>query len=337
MNSSYIFKALLLCLSLTALVSCGEDLNKADYDKAVNAAALPTVVTGDVTVYGVAAEATMTVTPAEGTTVLEQGFIVAQKPDAALADSTNKIIYVTAEPATPATAAITELAVGETYYVKAFAHVDGGIAYGETKTITATGDYERVTDYATDFTDMDGADIDHFTTVKLGNTVNPFTPVSLSIVGLNQWGFSGSAIAPSLFTTGSASIASRDENNLLSFKADLTGKAFSAVTVEGLNMAAIFGSNYPTKPGDFEVLVSAEPITDEAGLAAATVIGKSKFSTDPQDATFEFFTVTGEIPISYTGTCYITVHNHSVYGTAADNLGVIITGFSLNSLHKKAN
>lgn len=337
MNSSYIFKALLLCLSLTALVSCGEDFDKADYDKAVNAAALPTVVTGDVTVYGVAAEATMTVTPAEGTTVLEQGFIVAKKPDAALADSTNAIIYVTAEPATPATAAITGLTVGETYYVKAFAHVDGGIAYGETKTITATGDYERVTDYATDFTDMDGADIDHFTTVKLGSTVNPFTPVSLAIVGISQWGFSGSVLAPSLFTTGTASIASRDENNLLSFKADLTGKAFSAVTVEGLSLASLFGSNYPDKPGDFEVLVSAEPITDEAGLAAATVIGKCKFSTDPQDATFETNSVTAEIPISYNGQCYITIHSHSVYGTDADNFGVVITGFSLNSLHKKAN
>ncbi len=338
MKRSYIFKALLFGLALGTTASCSEDLEKADYDKVQAKATLPTVTTGDIEMFGTAAAASFTVTPAEGTTLITQGIIVSTKKDAAIADSSNTIVKVSDITAgQPATVSITGLAAGKTYYVKAFAAVDGGIAYGDTKKITATDDYAYVDYDGIDFTDMTAADAAKFTFTKLGSTVNAFTPVSLGLMGLNQWALSSSVFDPSFWQTGSASIASEDENNLASFEVDFTGKNFPAVTVEGLSIASLFGKaeyieNYP---GDFDVLFSTTPITNEEELAKAKVIGTCKFSTDPQQPTARFNEVTAYVPQG-TGKGYIAIHNHSTYSASGGNMGVAITAITLSSLEKKA-
>lgn len=336
MKRSNIIRTLLLGLTLTAFAACGDDLEKADYDKALVQPTLPVVTTDAVEVYGTAAKATLTLTNPNDAAIQETGFVISSKENASLADSATTIVYVSdVELGTPKTVAINDLVVGTTYYVKAFASVEGGITYGDTKTITATDGYERVVDYSTDFSDMTGADIDDFTTVQLGSTVYPFTAVSLATLGVaNQWGFSSSVFAPSLFSTGSAALASYNENNLLSYKADLTGKGFSQVSIEGLNIAALFGSSYPNYPGDFDVLISKEPITNETELAAATVLGTCKFSTDPTEDENFVNVITADIPIDYDGECYITIHSNSYYASSGANLGVVITGFALTSLHE---
>lgn len=338
MKRSYIFKALLFGLALGTTASCSEDLEKADYDKVQAKATLPTVTTGDVEVYGTAAAASFTVTPAEGTTLITQGVIVSTKKDAAIADSSNTIVKVSDITAgKPAMASITGLTAGKTYYVKAFAAVDGGIAYGDTKEIKATDDYGYVDYDGIDFTDMTAGDASKFTFTKLGSTVNPFTPVSLAALGLRQWGLTSSVFSPDLFQTGQASLASQDENNLASFAVDFTGKNFPAVTVEGLNLAAVFNStdyieNYP---GDFDVLFSTTPITSEDDLAKASVVGTCHFDKDAQSQKSQFNDVTIYIPQGTTKG-YITIHNHSTYTSKGGNMGVVITAITLSSLEKKA-
>lgn len=335
MFRSNITKTLLLGLMLTAFAACSDDDEKADYDKTTPVPTLPTVTTDAVEAYGTAAKATMTLTMTEGATVETQGFVVSTSTDATLSDESNTIVYVTGVVSgQPKTVAINNLEAGTTYYVKAFAYAPGGITYGETKEITATDDYERQTDYSADFSDMTAAAADDFTTVKLGETVYPFTPVSLAIIGFNAWGFSSSVFSPDLFETGSASLASYDEENILSYKADLTEKGFTQVWVQGLSMASLFGSTYAAYPGDFEVYVSEEPITTAEELATATKIGSVKFSTDPSADTFMLNDDTFDVPIEFDGVCYISIYNHSVYA-ASGNFGVIIAGFDLTSLHKK--
>lgn len=339
MKRSYIFKALLFGLALVTTASCSENLDKADYDQVQAKATLPAVTTGDIEMFGTAAAASFTVTPAEGTTLITQGVIVSTKKDAAIADSTNTIIKVSDITAgQPATASITGLTAGTTYYVKAFAAVEGGIAYGDTKEITATDDYAYVDYDGIDFTDMTAADAAKFTFTKLGSTVNPFTPVSLAALGMRgQWGLTSSVFSPELFQTGQASLASQDENNLASLAVDFTGKNFPAVTVEGFNLASAFGSadyieNYP---GDFDVLFSTTPITSEDDLAKASVVGTCKFDTNAQSQKAQFNDVTIYIPQGTTNG-YITIHNHSTYSADGGNMGVVITAITLSSLEKKA-
>lgn len=337
MKTNHLFLSATLLIAACGLSSCGEDLEKADYDRVPAATTAPTVITEDVEIYGNVVKATFNMTVPEGTTVVGQGFVVGTDPDLPLTgDNTtlHKIAQVT--PGTPATIAIQGLQTGTTYYVRAYATTPSGIAYGETKSVVATDDYEYATDAAVDFTDMTGADAALFTTVKLGETLNPFTPVSMGIVGMAQWGFSSSCLSPDLFSTAKASIVSPEEDNLLTYKANLTGLAFPRVVVEGVNLAALFGDSYATYPGDFDVLVSREPITNAEELAAATVIGSCKFPTDSEASNYELDIVTGAIPLEYDGECYITIHNHSVFGEESGNLGVVITAFGIESLHQKA-
>jgi hypothetical protein len=331
MKKSYIITALLMGLTATATLSCSNDYEKADYDKVLGNVTLPTVTTDDVQVYGVAAKATLTVTAPEGVEVEEAGFVVSTTPDAALADAGNQIIKVSdLEDGVAKTTSFSGLTAGQTYYVKAFAYVEGGIAYGETKTVTASNDYAYAPFYSTDFTDMTAADADAFTTFSVG-TGDEFTPVSLAIVGMRQWAFSSSVLSPNLFSTGSASLSSTDIQNVLTYKADLTGKGFPTVTVGAINTACLFGDSYASQPGDFSILISKTPIESTADLATATVLKEVKFSTDPDAADFEEVSATADIPIDYDGECYISIYNHSVWG---GNLGVLITEFTLSSLER---
>lgn len=337
MKRSYIFKALLFGLALGTTASCSEDLEKADYDKVQAKATLPTVTTNEVKNYGTALVATYTVTPAEGTTLLSQGVIVSTEKDAAIADASNTLIkandFTTGQPVS---ASLTGLTAGKTYYVRAYAAVEGGIAYGETKEITANNDFEYVPFDGIDFTDMTAADAARFTFTKLGSTVNPFTPVAISN---KTWGLISSVFSPDLFQTNQGNLVSTDEENLATFEVDLSGKGLPAVTIEGLSLASLFGKDDFIKnyPGNFDVLFSTSPVTSKDELAKATLLGTCKFSTDPKDKEKKYMynEITAILP---TGTTkgYITIHNHSTYSADGGNLGVVITAITLSSLEKKA-
>mgnify|MGYP001532107576 FL=1 len=154
MKTSYIIKSLFLGLTLTGMAACSGDVDKADYDKAiVTPAVLPTVTTGDVVVSGVAAKATIDLQIPEGVEVSREGFILSTDPAAPLADASNKFYDFSKVKSGEQIAAITGLTAGTTYYIKAYAYVEGAMTYGETKTIVATDDYERTTAIDIDFTD----------------------------------------------------------------------------------------------------------------------------------------------------------------------------------------
>ena len=341
MKTSYIIKSLFLGLTLTGLAACSGDVEKSDYDKAiVTPTALPTVTTGDVVVSGVAAKATIDLQIPEGVEVTREGFILSTDPAAPLADASNKFIDFSKVKSGQQTAAITGLTAGTTYYVKAYAYVEGAVTYGETKTITATDDYERATAIDLDFTDADALETAPFSAVKLGESRQDFELEPLTVLGFRgYYGFVNTVLHHvGLFQQGQAAFGSNMDEGLLTYELNLTGLNFPEVTIQGFNLAALFGENYPTNAGNFDVYASAAPITTAEELAEAEKLGSCKFSTDPTDETFELNQVTCTIPASYTDKVYITIYNKSVRTATLENgnLGVAIVGFTVTSLQRKS-
>ncbi len=339
MKKFNIFKTLLLGFTLTAFASCGEDMVKAEYDHPLQPGALPQVTTDAVEAYGTALKATITMTALDAT-VEEAGIIVSTDPEMSLTSEGTTVQKVSGVVSgEPITTAVSGLTPDMTYYVKAYAYVgNGGIVFGEVKSVETDNSYVRSTFYACDFTDFTLADVANFSTLSLPNpdevpgTPVAFTPVNLEgVLGSPIWGFSSSVFHPDLFTTFSGQLTTYLANNLLSYAADFTGKGFPEVTVSGLNIGALFGE---AVAGDFNVLISKEPIETAEDLAAATVIGKGVFSTDPTAPTYTFTDVTCSVPIEYDGECYITIHNQSAYSLEGytDNFGVVIMDFSISSL-----
>ena len=341
MKTSYIIKSLFLGLTLTGLAACSGDVEKSDYDKAiVTPTALPTVTTGDVVVSGVAAKATIDLQIPEGVEVTREGFILSTDPAAPLADASNKFIDFSKVKSGQQTAAITGLTAGTTYYVKAYAYVEGAVTFGETKTITATDDYERATAIDLDFTDADALEAAPFSAVKLGESRQDFELEPLTVLGFRgYYGFVNTVLHHvGLFQQGQAAFGSNMDEGLLTYELNLTDLNFPEVTIQGFNLAALFGENYPTNAGNFDVYASAAPITTAEELAEAEKLGSCKFSTDPTDETFELNQVTCTIPASYTDKVYITIYNKSVRTATLENgnLGVAIVGFTVTSLQRKS-
>lgn len=341
MKTSYIIKSLFLGLTLTGMAACSGDVDKADYDKAiVTPAVLPTVTTGDVVVSGVAAKATIDLQIPEGVEVSREGFILSTDPAAPLADASNKFYDFNKVKSGEQIAAITGLTAGTTYYIKAYAYVEGAMTYGETKTIVATDDYERTTTIDIDFTDANALAAAPFSAVKLGESRQDFEIEPLDELGFRgYYGFVNTVLHHTgLFQQGQAAFGSNMDEGLLTYELNLTNVNFPEITIQGFNIAAIFGNNYPTNAGNFDVYASAAPITTAEELAEAEKIGSCKFSTDPTDQTFELNQVTCTVPASYTGKVYITIYNKSVRTATLvnGNLGVAIVGFTVTSLQKKA-
>lgn len=333
-----ILKTLLLGFTLVAFTACSEDLDKADYDRQGGNGVLATVTTGAVDAYGIAAKAAITVDLPEGAQLKEAGFVVSTDEEMELTSPNTQIIRAADVKAGESViTAITGLTPGKTYYVKAYAYTEGGIAYGETKTIVASNDYEQATDIAVDFTDPDFADGQYFTSTKLEGSTIGFQLMSLAaIFGVPQLAFVSSPYHPGYLSQGSAQLASPEENNLLSFKADLTDMAFPSVSIDAFNLAALFGDSYTDCPGNFDVYVSATAPKSAGDLAGATLLGSCGFSDDPTSPDFEEKVVSYELPLSFNGECYITLHSHCGHPNyyAGNNLGVIVLGFELSSLHR---
>ncbi len=343
MKTSYIFKTLFVGLTLTAFASCGEDLEKAEYDHPLTPGTTATVTTGEIEFYGSAIKVSLTMTVPEGAMVEDAGILVSTDPEMPLA-SESTILQRASKliSGEPVKVGVSGLDLDTTYYVKTFAYVaNGGITYGETKTFKTDDSYERTGLYSCNFTDMRRTDAADFTALSLpveggiGQPV-PFTPVSLGILGMkNRWGFSGSVFSPDMFQTGQATLTTYTADNLLSYEADFTGIEFPELTVTGISLNALFGEDYSNCPGNFEVYASKEPITTHEELEAAVLIGTCNFSTDPTAETFMMNEVICKIPIDFNSKSYITVRNFSKYDTDADNLGVVIAGFDLSSLKPK--
>lgn len=340
MKKTNILKTLLLGFTLAAFTGCGEDLDKADYDRQETAGAMPTVVTGSVESYGIAAKASLTVNIPEGAEVKEAGFVVSTSAEMSLTDAGTQLVKADAVNSGEETpVALLDLVPGTTYYVKAYAYAKGGIVYGDTKTITASDNYERGYDFMVDFADPDFADGQYFTGSKLDGSVVGFSLISLqNLFGVPQYAYVSSPFHPGKLQNGSASLVSAEENNLLSMKADLTGKPFPAVTIDAFNLAALFGDSFADCPGDIDVYISEQPVTNAEELAAATLLGTCAFSDDTTSPDFEEKVVTYNLPLTYDGECYITIHSHCGHPNYYDgnNLGVLIIGMGLSSLHQIA-
>ena len=329
---SYIFKTLLFGLALTGTVACSDDLNKADYDKPlVKADKIPTVTTGEIVVSGTASRATANYQYEDGTVVLKEGMIVSTSKDAPLADASNKFFDFSTVAQGDQVVALTNLEAGTTYYVKAYAYVEGQMVYGETKTITATDDYERQDVLDVDFENDENLSVGIFGDTKTGFKLEPAAIFGLS--GYNL--YTNTSFSHDFFTTYQASFASAEEISVLNYELDLSDKNFAQVTVYGLNLCALFDDGYPTCSGNFDVLVSPVPITTPEALEAAEKIGTCQFPTDPTDSKFVENKVTCDIPITYTDKCYIGIYNRSVAATSKGNMGVMVAGIVVSSLEKK--
>lgn len=335
---SYIFKTLLFGLALTGTVACSDDLNKADYDKpAAKADILPTVTTGDVVVSGVAAKATIDLQIPEGANVLKEGIIYTNVEDASLADPRVHFVDFSKVKEGKQIAALTGLSAGETYYVKAYAYVEGQMVYGETKTIKATDDYDYATDIYIDFTDP--SLLTPFTSAAWGQSRQKFELVSLA----NIFG-AGAAYVNTVFEhemmfgQGQAAFASNADEGVLTYELDLKDKNFARVNITAFNLCALFGADgYPTCPGNFDVYASEAPITSAEDLANADKIGSCTFSTDPTESTFQLNQINCSIPASYSDKVYVSIYNKSIKATNNGNMGVAIMEFSVESLHQKTD
>lgn len=332
---SYIFKTLLFGLALTGTVACSDDLNKADYDKPlVKADKIPTVTTGEIVVSGTAARAAANYQYEDGTIILKAGMIVSTSADASLADASTKFFDFSSVDRGDQVVALTNLVAGTTYYVKAYAYVEGQMVYGETKTIKATDDFERKNVVDVDFENEQ--DLALLSVGNFANTVTGFKLEPATFFGLRGYNlFTNTSFDHDFLTTGQAAFASREEESVLNYELNLSDKNFAQVTVTGLNLCALFEDGYPTCPGNFDVLVSPVPITTPEALEAAEKIGSCQFPTDPTDANFVQKSVTCDIPITYTDKCYIGIYNRSVAATSKGNMGVMVAGIVVSSLEKK--
>lgn len=339
MKTSYIFKTLLLGFALTTVTSCYDDVEKADYDKPiVKADVLPTVNLSEVNQYGTAAKAVVNIDIPEGAKVLEEGVVIDTIADAPVA-STSSSYFACAEVASgEQTVAVTGMEAGKTYYVRAFARVEGQMVYSVAQPIVADDNYEEAIDEDVDLGAEENAA--KFTSLKTEESVQQFDLNSLELLfGAPIYGYCNSILNhEALFVGNSAKIASSLDEGVLTYEADFTGKNFPALTVNALNMCSLLGEDFADLSGNFDIYISKEPIESVADLAKAEKLKSCSFPTDASAKDFQMKDFTVSIPLAYDGKCYISFYNKSWTNSALTkgNMGVTFVGLVLTSLHEKA-
>lgn len=327
-----------LCLTV-GLVACDDELVKSDYDRLPSGQLLPEVVTGGVTMnFGTSAILQLTATAQEGMPIKDCGILVSTDTLPSLTAATT-LRCKAAELSDEGQASIdaTGLSDSTTYYYRAYAYTDNGIAYGETRSFyTNSSGIERLPDYILDTADRTMAAADDFQTPQLeGSEGDPFTPCNLAILGQRSlWGWVSTTFDVNLlFNQGNGYLAG-DVDNLLVLTADLSGRYFPQLQLTAFNLASAFGPDYADLAGNFEVYV--QPASDEeaADLSAATLIGTGEFPTDPNDPEQGFKSFTFEIPSSFNGLTHIIVRNQSWMGDTDGNLGLVIVDYQLSSLYR---
>ena len=338
MKTSYIFKTLLLGFALTTVTSCYDDVEKADYDKpTAKADVLPTVKISELDLYGTAAKATINVDIPEGAKVLEEGVVIDTIEDAPVASPSSSYFACDEVASGEQSAAITGMEAGKTYYVRAFARVEGQIVYGSNPTaIVATDDYEEALDENVDFGAEENAA--KFTSVKTDESVQQFDLNSLEgLFGAPIYGYCNLFLHhESFFVNNSAKLASTLDESVLTYEADFTGKIFPAITVQALNMCSMLGEDYADLAGNFDIYISKEPINSVADLAKAELLQSCTFPTDANAEDFQLKVFSANIPLAYSGKCYISFYNKSWTNSALTkgNMGVTLVDMMLTSLHE---
>lgn len=329
MKTSYILKTMLFSLALTGLTACYDDVEKADYDKpAAKVDVLPTITTDNVEVDGPVANVTLSLEIPDGVEVLQVGAVIDTIENASVASPSSKYTDCEVKGGTQSLA-ITGLQDSVTYYVRTFARVNGAMVYGEGKKIMPS--YETSVDHEVDFVN------ENIVSIKGDQSVQEFDVNPLSVLDLRSYGYVNTFLDHNaLFMQGSASIASYDDENAMSYETDLTGKNMPQVTIQAFNMCAVFGENYAALAGDFDVYISKDPISSIADLANAEKLGECTFPTNPNDANFEIKKFTLPIPSTYDGKCYITIYNEAwTEDLTQGNMGVAILSLSLESVHNR--
>ncbi len=332
------FLKIALALPLFALVGCDEDLVKSDYDLKPEAGETAQVETRDVLYnFGKGVVVNLGV-PAENPENVEYGVVCDTVETLDLANPAHIVAKAAPDADGNWTASISGLEDGRTYYYKAYAYNTAGTTYGEIKEVLTDGSLsESRTDFAVDFSDMTGADSQLFTTPQFAETAYPFTAASLKgFLGADLWGFVSTCFdIELLFGQGQGSVLG-GVDNMLVFKADFTGKYFPTLTLSALNLCSLFGPDYAGLPGNFEVRISKDPVTDQATYEAATLISKCEFPIDPEDPDQMSKEFVINIPGAYTGECYIVIKNGSIFNDdMSGNLGVVIFDYVLSSLYMK--
>lgn len=311
-------KTLALCLVTTAFAACGEDLEKADYDRpSFSGENLPTVTTGAIIEnLGTQVTAEIEATAPAETPVTEAGIVIGTAEGFSLTDEGNIVAKAALDADGKAEVTVQNLETGKTYYYRAYALTVGGIAYGETKSFVCSV-MERVEDTYIDFTDPAAADA--FTTVALLGEAGGQAPKfhDLSPIGLRGvYGYVSTIFDTDLlFGTKNGKYVGNTDN-LITYAADFTGKSGVEVTFELLRMGVPFGA---AQTSPFEVYVSEQPVTTPDELAAATPIGSGQMGAEDQIEAYSFL-----IPRAFNKPCYVSLRikaDRQNYGLALIGLG----------------
>lgn len=326
MNTS--FKYLAMGLLAVSLVSCHEDVVKADYDR-VATQALPVVKTGDVVVdFGSNFVISMEVTPDAKVQRDEQGLLVGTNKELSLVDDNTQRITVQLDEMGKGMVPLTELEDKATYYYRAYAsNKEGQVAYGEVKSFTTNAALaESVEMLRLDFLGDEAQS--KFSPVGLAKGAQPPVYFNLAPFGMatNSWLMS----CMNEQELKQRKLAIDDPtDNVLTFAADFTGVFFPKVSLDLFNMDALAGQ---ATPAVVQVLMSEKPITTSAEADAATVIKEFKFTDDGQTAALD-----ADVPFAFMNKkCFISIRNKSFYkGKNNGDLGVAVFGFAITSMKKK--
>lgn len=326
MNTS--FKYLAMGLLAVSLVSCHEDVIKADYDR-VATQALPVVKTGDVVVdFGASFVIGMEVTPDAKVQRDEQGLLVGTNQELSLVDEKTQRIVVSLDEAGKGMVPLTGLDDKATYYYRAYASNKAGqVAYGEVKSFTTNAALaESVELLRLDFQGDEAQG--KFTPVGLAEGAQPPVYFDLTPIGMGTKSWLLSCMDAKKLSGGGVEVG-EPTDNVLTYPADLTGVFFPKVSFKLLNMDALTGQACPAK---VQVLASEKPITTAAEADAAVVLKEFKFADAGKTAVVDV-----EVPFAFMNKkCFISIRNKSLYqGKGKGDLGVAVYGFAITSMKKK--
>lgn len=311
-------KTIILGLVLAGTAACGDDLEKADYNReGFSGKDLPVVSTGTV-LENLGEEVTIRYSVQTGAAAVSQtGVIVGIGETPELADPQNIRAVAVLDEAGNGKANVAGLEMGKTYTARSYAFTANGIAYSEPFTFT-TNVMERRTDVELDFADP--TVFTDFDVVAL-NGVNAPSVQSFGALQMPTYGIVSSIFDNDLLFSTLSGQYIGDTDNLIVYNADFTGKRGVKVSFTLLRLSALFGKSQ-TSP--FEVYVSEEPVATAEDLAAATKIGEGKLVAEDQFKDFEF-----SIPASFGKPCSVVLRIQS----DQDNFGIAMMGLSSSSVY----
>lgn len=341
LNISKILTISAIALSVAA---CSDDLDKNDYNRVPSGENLATATTGGVVeCYGKAAVVNISTQAIESNPVNTCGVVFSSTDslEANLTVSADGASFVKAD-ANQGSANVTlnDLEVDSTYYYRAFAYTANGLSYGEIKKFKAAADGWNV---EPDITfNLNDATLDEndgvFSTFQISGDEgsSSWSVVPLGMLGMNANGLVSTCFDPDALFNSSSGQDMGTVDNVLCMKLDLTGLRLPQLQFDMFNVAAFFGEN--GYPASFTVYVSDQPITDEASLESAKVLGTASFKKfedldDANKGLYQEDIFTFDLPAKYNKVAYVALRNNS---NTEKDYGVLMLGCALQSFHKIA-